>query len=119
MKPAEPVLKNIYQSNTCRKVFSWTHFGNEPRVPETQQVRDQQSCISVSVACLTIPNSNWGNQPRCDNSIPYMGIWYIYGDTEQPQEKETSQIGGSFSNRDNVRTPIQFRREGQPQHLKR
>ena len=28
-------------------------------------------------------------------------------------------LGGSFSNRDNVRTPIQFRREGQPQYLKR
>ena len=28
-------------------------------------------------------------------------------------------LGGSFSNRDNVRSPIQFRRESQPQHLKR
>ena len=28
-------------------------------------------------------------------------------------------VGGSFSNKDNVRTPIQFRRESQPQHLKR
>ena len=28
-------------------------------------------------------------------------------------------LGGTFSNRDNLRTPIQFRREGQPQHLKR
>ena len=27
-------------------------------------------------------------------------------------------FGGSFSNRDNVRTPIQFRRESQPHHLK-
>ena len=27
-------------------------------------------------------------------------------------------LGGSFSNRDNVRTPIQFRREGQPSILK-
>ena len=26
-------------------------------------------------------------------------------------------LGGSFSNRDNVRAPIQFRREGQSQHL--
>ena len=26
---------------------------------------------------------------------------------------------GSLSNRDNVRTPIQFRRESDPQHLKR
>ena len=28
-------------------------------------------------------------------------------------------LGGSFSNRDNVRAPIQLRRESQPQHLKR
>ena len=26
-------------------------------------------------------------------------------------------LGGNFSNRDNVRAPIQSRREGQPQHL--
>ena len=48
-------------------------------------------------------------------------------DTEQPQERETSLkknqgfnfLEGSFSNRDNVRAPIQFRRECHPQHLKR
>ena len=28
-------------------------------------------------------------------------------------------LGCSFSNRDNVKAPIQFRRESQPQHLKR
>ena len=28
-------------------------------------------------------------------------------------------LGGSFCNRDNLRAPIQFRRKGQPQHLKR
>ena len=28
-------------------------------------------------------------------------------------------LGGGFSNKDNVRVPIQFRRESQPQHLKR
>ena len=28
-------------------------------------------------------------------------------------------LGGSFSNRQNVRAPIQFRRESPPQHLKR
>ena len=28
-------------------------------------------------------------------------------------------FGGSFSNRDNEIAPIQFRRESQPQHLKR
>ena len=28
-------------------------------------------------------------------------------------------LGGSFSNRDNTRVPIQFRRESQPQHPKK
>ena len=28
-------------------------------------------------------------------------------------------LGGTFSNRDHVRTPIQFRRESQLQHLKK
>ena len=75
VEPVEPVLKNIYQSNTYRKDLSWTHFDNVLRVQEKQQVKDQQSCISVFVACLTHPSSNWGHQPRHDNSIPYMGIW--------------------------------------------
>ena len=73
--PVEPVLKNIYQSNTYRKDLSWPHFDDEPRVQEKQQVKDRQYCISIFVACLTIPTSNWGHQPRRDNSIPYMGLW--------------------------------------------
>ena len=54
----ERVLKNIYQSNTYRKDFSWPHVDDEPRFQEKQQVKDQQSCIFVFVACLTIPRSN-------------------------------------------------------------
>ena len=33
--------------------------------------------------------------------------------------QDSNFLGGSFSNRDNVRAPIQLRREIQPQHLKR
>ena len=58
VEPLEPVLKNIYQSNTYRKDLSWPHFDNEPRVQEKQQVKDQQSCIFVFVACLAIPSNN-------------------------------------------------------------
>ena len=32
VEPVEPVLKNIYQSNTYRKDLSWPHFDNDPRV---------------------------------------------------------------------------------------
>ena len=54
----KPVLKNIYHSNTYRKDLSWLNFNNEPRVQEKQQVKGQQSCIFVFVACLTIPRCN-------------------------------------------------------------
>ena len=63
VEPLEPVLKNIYQSNTYRKDISWPHFNDEPRVHEKQQVKDQQSCIFVFAVCLTIPSSNCGHQP--------------------------------------------------------
>ena len=72
--PIEPVLKNIYQSNTYRKDFGWPNFVDEPRVQEEQQVKDRQSCIFIVEACLTIPSSNWGHEPRHDNSISYIGI---------------------------------------------
>ena len=75
VEPVEPVLKNIYQSNTYRKDLSWPHFDDEARVQEKQQVKGQQFCIFVFVVCLTIPSSNYGHQPRRDNSSPYMGVW--------------------------------------------
>ena len=94
-----PVLKKIYQSNIYRNESSWPHKNDEPRFQEKLQVNDQQSCIFVFVASLTIPSSNQRHQSRHDNGIPYMGVWSIYRDTEQPQEKETSQneLGLQFS----------------------
>ena len=58
VESVEPVLKNIYHSNTYRKDLSWPHLDDEPRVQEKQQVKDQQPCIFVFVACLTIPSRN-------------------------------------------------------------
>ena len=55
--------------------LSWPHFDDEPRVQEKQQVKDQQPSIFSFIACLTLPSSNWGHQPRRDNSTPYMGTW--------------------------------------------
>ena len=54
----QPVQMNIYQSNICRKDFSWLHLNDEPRVPETQQEKDQQFYVSVSVTYITYPSSN-------------------------------------------------------------
>ena len=58
MEPVEPVQMNIYQSNTYRKDLTWLPFGDEPRAQERQQGKDEQSCISIFVASLTIPSSN-------------------------------------------------------------
>ena len=35
------VQMNIYQSNTYRKNLKWLPFGNEPKVQERQQVKNQ------------------------------------------------------------------------------
>ena len=50
VEPVQPVQMNICQSNTNRKELSWLHFNDEPRVQGRQQVKDQQSCISVSTS---------------------------------------------------------------------
>ena len=47
MESVEPIQINIYQSYAYRKDLSWLHFDNEPRVQERQQLKDQQSHISV------------------------------------------------------------------------
>ena len=85
------VLTNIYQSNTYREDLNWLDFDNEPRVQEKQQVNDQQFCVFIFAACVTISSSNQRHQPRLDNIIPYMDVWQIYRDIEQPRGKETSQ----------------------------
>ena len=110
MEPVEPVQMNINQSNTYRKDLSWLHFDDEPRVQERQQVKDQQSCISVFVAF-------------CSHAWPYGRFIEIQGNLRRKKLHRTNQgsnfLGGSFSNRKNIGAPIQFRRESQPQHLKR
>ena len=37
-RQVEPVLMNIYQSNTYRKDLSWPHFDDEPKVQEKQNL---------------------------------------------------------------------------------
>ena len=44
---------NIYQSSTYRKDSGRLHFNKEPRVQEKQQLKYQQSYVSVSVGYLT------------------------------------------------------------------
>ena len=53
MEPVEPSQMNIYQSNTYRKDLSWLHFNNEPKFQKRQQMKGQQSYISIFIAYLT------------------------------------------------------------------
>ena len=54
---------------------------------------------------------------------PYSRFIKIHGNLKRKKLHRMNQgsnfLGGSFSNRDNVRAPIQLGRENQPQHLKR
>ena len=56
MELGQPVQMKIHQCTTYRKVLSWLHFNNEPWVQNKQQMKDQQSYVSVFVAYLTIPS---------------------------------------------------------------
>ena len=92
---------------------------NEPRVQARQQVKDQQSCISVFVAYLGIPRSKT-RSTSSDMSTVFHAWSYgrfaeIQGSLWRKKLHRTNQgfnfLGSSFTNRDNVRAPIQFRRE--------
>ena len=126
VEPVEPVQINIYQSNTSREDLRWLHFVDQPRDKKRQQVKDQQSCISVFVAYPTIPSSNQEHQPDMKtvfHSWSYDRFIEIQSSLRGTKLNRTNQgsnfLGGSFSSFSNVRAPILFRRESQPQHLKR
>ena len=102
METVEPVLKNIYQSNTYRKYLIWPHFNIVPRVQEKQQVKDQQSHIFLQVATR-------GNSP--DMTIVFHTWTYgrfIEIESNLTRKKlyrtnlSSSFLGGSFSYRDDV-----------------
>ena len=73
VESVQPVQMSIYQIPI--EDLSWLYFNDEPRVQKRQQEKDQKSCISILVAHLTIPRSNYKHQLRHDNSIPSMAIW--------------------------------------------
>ena len=107
---------NIYHSNTYRKDLSWLHFDDEPRVQGRQQVKDQQSCITVFVA--TSPDMT-----KIFHAWPYGRFIEIQSNLWRKKLHRTNHgsnfLGSSSNNRGNIGAPIQFRRESQPQHLKR
>ena len=101
-------------SDTYKKDFSWLHLDNETRVQESQQVKDQQSCISVSVFYPTIPSSNQEHQPNHNNCSIHGRFIEIQSNLMRKKLHRTNQgsnfLGGIFGNIDNVRAQIQFRR---------
>ena len=107
---------------TYRKGLGWLYFSDEPRVQERQQVKNQQSCILVFVAYPTIPISNLEHQHRQQfHAWPYGRFVETQSNLRRKKLHRTNQgsnfVGVSFINRDNIRIPIQFGRESQPQCL--
>ena len=85
LDPVQPFKITMYQSNTCTKdlhwlmayKIHWLHFDDEPRVQDRQQMKKQQSYISVSIVSLKYLSSSCAHQPRKDNSIPGNIKWQI------------------------------------------
>ena len=106
------IIGNCFLSPVQWLYFFWEQAGVTPR-------------IIISFNCNLI-SEIWNNaitsehQPRHSNSIPCMAV--SQSNLRRKKLHRTNQgsnfLGGSFSNRD-VRAPIQFGRESQPQHLKR
>ena len=96
----------------------WLHFDEESRLQERQQLKGQQSCISVFVAYPSTPSIN-RDMTTVFHTWLYGKFMEIENNLRRKKLHRTNQgsnfLGGSFSNRDNVRALIQFRRESQPQ----
>ena len=107
---------NIYLPFTDRKDLRWVHFDDESRVQERQRVKDQQSYISASAVYVTYPSSSQEHQPRHYNSILSNALRATSKETSVTNQGLDS-FGDSFSTRDNVRPPIEFRRERKSQLL--
>ena len=123
MEPVVPVQMNMCQSNTYRTDLSWLDFNDEPRVQEKQQVKDQQSCIFIFVAYPTMVATRSTSPDMTTVFHPWLydRFMKIQSNLGRKKLNRTNQgsnfLGGSFSNRDTVRAPIQFGGESQPQYL--
>ena len=89
-------------------------------------MKDLQSCTSLSVAYPTITSTNRSTSPEMTtifHAWRYGTFVEIQSNLRTKKLYRTNPgsnfLEGSFSNRDNTRAPIQFRRESPPQHLKR
>ena len=121
VEPVEAAQMKSYQSNAYKKSLSWLHFDDEPRIKDRQQVKDQQSCIFIFEVYLTflIAARSTSNSTIVFHIRPYDRFIEIQSNLKRKKLQRTNQgsnfLGCSFSK--NVRAPIQFRREKQPQHF--
>ena len=104
--------------------LSWLHFDNEPRVQDRQQVKDQQFCISIFQLIRQFqvaPRSTSPDMTTALHAWLYSRFIQIQSKLRKKKIHRPNQssnfLGSSFSNRDNVRAPIQFRKESQPSIL--
>ena len=86
---------------------------NSPAYPFLQLIQEFQVATRSNSSEMTTVGHAW----------PYGRFIEILSNLRSKKLNTTNQsskyLGGSFTNRDNVSAPIQFRRESQPQHLKR
>ena len=116
---------NICQSTNCIKDLSWLHFYNDPRLYDKQQLLDHQFYTPVSVTYVV-----YLQVATRSTSHNMTTVFTLYGRSMEIKSNFKRKslhiinqgfnfLRGSSSNKNNVRAPIQFRRERQPQHLKR
>ena len=104
--------------------LSWPHFNNEPRVQERQQLKDQQFCISIFQLIWQFQVATRSTSPdmtRVIHAWLYSRFIEIQSKLRRKKNQTPNQgsnfLGASFSNRDNIRAPIQSRKESQPSIL--
>ena len=52
VEPVQVIQMNNYQSDSYRKDLSWLHSDDEPRVQETQRVKDQDPQLGAMLSFL-------------------------------------------------------------------
>ena len=94
-------------------------------IATTVEVKHQQSCISVFVVMQqfqVLTRSTSPDMTTVSHAWPYDRFIEIQSNLRRKKFHRTNQgsnfLGGNFSNRNNVRAPIQFGREIQTQHFK-
>ena len=114
------------------KIIGWRSTFYRQRIPESSCARKETVDIGILVTCRNgdrkIMQSVRITSTRPDmttvfHTWSYVRVIEIQSNLRRKKLHRTNQglyyLGSSFSNRNNVRAPIQFRRKSQSQHLKR